>query len=142
MGADARSFASVILAAAGEGRRLAAGTPKASVRLLGRSLLDRSVDLFASIAEVAEIVIAAHADDLPRLREDDRLRDLRSRKVTGVVAGGRTRLESVACAFRATSAECSVVAVHDAARPLTPPAVIQRVLEEARTGGAAIAAAP
>lgn len=136
------SFASVILAAAGEGSRLGAGVRKAHFEIGGRSLLDWSIDLFTPLPEVREIVVALHPDDVAGDRGRDVFGRLRSRKVTAVVAGGATRSESVSRALAAVSDSAEVVAVHDAARPLTPEGVIRRVLETARDTGAAIAAAP
>jgi len=136
------SFASVILAAAGEGRRLGAGVPKAHVMLAGRSLLDRSLDIFSPLPEVREIVVALNPADVVGGLRETWLERLRPRKVTAVVAGGATRAESVGRALREVSRESEVVAVHDAARPLTPADVVRRVLAVARESGAAVAAAP
>ena len=59
------------------------------------------------------------------------------------MTGGRTRSESVREALQA-SGDGDPVIVHDAARPLAPPELFERALEELeRTGAdAAIAAAP
>jgi 2-C-methyl-D-erythritol 4-phosphate cytidylyltransferase/2-C-methyl-D-erythritol 2,4-cyclodiphosphate synthase len=136
------SFASIIVAAAGEGKRLRAGVRKAHVPILGRTLLDWSLDLFAPLSEVAEIVVALHPDDVEGEGGQRWLERLRSRKVTAVVAGGATRAESVRRALASVAETSEVVAVHDAARPMTPSAVVRLVLATARSTGAAIAAAP
>ena len=59
-----------------------------------------------------------------------------------VVAGGKTRAESVRNALARVSDECDWVLVHDAARPLVSAALVRRVLEGAKQTGAAIAALP
>ncbi len=57
-----------------------------------------------------------------------------------VVAGGATRRESVAAAFSAAAAAADFVVIHDAARPLVSAALIERTVQAAIDGGAAIAA--
>ena len=59
-----------------------------------------------------------------------------------VVAGGAERQYSVANGLAACSKAAEVVLVHDAARPLIRPAVIEAVIEAARAHGGAIAAVP
>ena len=60
-----------------------------------------------------------------------------------VVGGGPTRALSVFGAFQALEpADEDFIVIHDAARPCLPPAVLDRLLDLARDGGAAIAAVP
>ena len=54
-----------------------------------------------------------------------------------VVAGGATRSESVRLALDAVG-DAKFVLVHDAARPLTPPGLIARVVEALHAGHAAV----
>ncbi|HEY7121774.1 MAG TPA: 2-C-methyl-D-erythritol 4-phosphate cytidylyltransferase [Solirubrobacterales bacterium] len=128
-----RSSASAVIAAAGSGERLGAGGPKAFVELAGKSLLDWSLDAFKEAGIVTEIVVAA-----PPGHEEA----VAGRGVLAV-AGGAHRSESVANALELCGEE--VVVVHDAARPLVTPklinAVIERLLSD-EEAAAAIAAAP
>lgn len=55
-----------------------------------------------------------------------------------VVAGGATRRDSVAAALAATPAEFDIILVHDAARALTPPELIETVAEAVRSGHDAV----
>ena len=61
-------------------------------------------------------------------------------KLSAVVRGGETRSESVTNGVSNTSAECALVAVHDAARPLVHRDDRDRVVEVAADFGAAILA--
>src|SRR5437764_13865602 len=56
--------------------------------------------------------------------------------------GGRHRGESVANGLEDLPAECEIVVIHDAARPLVSTDTINRVIEEARKGNGAVAALP
>ncbi len=59
-----------------------------------------------------------------------------------VVAGGATRQESVINALRELSAGIEYVLIHDAARPLVSPRLIDACAAAARAHGAAVAALP
>jgi 2-C-methyl-D-erythritol 4-phosphate cytidylyltransferase len=77
----------------------------------------------------------ADAANPPRylMRADGRVR---------VVEGGARRQDSVANAFAAVPEDTDVVVIHDAARPFVDRATIERTIEAAASGGAAIAALP
>src|SRR5581483_7050474 len=59
-----------------------------------------------------------------------------------IAEGGRERFESVANALELLPTEADFVAVHDAARPCTPPALIDAVFTRAAQTGAALLAVP
>jgi 2-C-methyl-D-erythritol 4-phosphate cytidylyltransferase len=59
-----------------------------------------------------------------------------------LAAGGASRSESVAAGLETLREECSVVLIHDAARPFVERGVIDAVVSHARKGEAAIAAIP
>jgi 2-C-methyl-D-erythritol 4-phosphate cytidylyltransferase len=115
-----------ILAAAGSGERLGADRPKAFVRLGGLPLLAESLGRLESSDWVENIVIAAP----PGWEEPAILlaEELGAGKVSSCVAGGKSRAASVRAALSEVPDDASVVLVHDAARPLLPGEVIERVL--------------
>ena len=123
-----------IVAAAGSGLRLGADRPKALVPLGGRALVCWAVDALRA-GGVRDVVVAVPAEEQAAfamvLPTDVRL-----------VAGGETRTASVRAALEAAtrpgSRPADVVLVHDAARPLTPPAVVARVLAALAAGARAV----
>lgn len=116
----------VIVVAAGSGTRLDAGAPKAFVGIDGHTILRHALDgVFA--AEPMQVVVVA-----PEGYEGDALTELHAaagdRADLGrVVTGGATRQESVAAGLAALWGDVATVLVHDAARALTPPEVIDAV---------------
>ena len=69
--------------------------------------------------------------------------ELGAGKVSACVAGGETRADSVRAGLAEVPAEAAVVLVHDAARPLLPPEVVERVLAPLSDGwDGAVAALP
>jgi len=116
----------IIVVAAGSGTRLAAGAPKAFVGIDSRSILRHALDgVFA--AAPAQVVIVAPAG-FEGDAQTEMLAAARDRSDLGrVVTGGETRQESVAAGLAALWGDIEIVLVHDAARALTPPAVIDAV---------------
>lgn len=120
-----------VVPAAGSGERLGAGIPKAFCEIDGRTLLDRAVDGLLESGVVDHVVVA-----VPAARLDEAKRALGERAT--VVAGGADRTTSVSLALAALAGEPEFVLVHDAARALTPPALIVRVVDALRAGDNAV----
>jgi 2-C-methyl-D-erythritol 4-phosphate cytidylyltransferase len=119
-----------VVPAAGSGERLAAGAPKAFVNLTGRPMLEHALDGLRDSGVVDGIVVA-----VPPNRTDQ------AKLVFGgdavIVAGGMDRMESVRLALVAVG-DAEFVLVHDAARALTPPSLIVRVVRALQAGHAAV----
>ena len=115
-----------VLAAAGRGERLRSDRPKAFARLGGRPLLAESLERLEGSDWIERIVIAAP----PEWEEPSILvaEEIGAGKVSAVVTGGASRSESVRLALADVPEDAAVVLVHDAARPLVPEEVIERVL--------------
>lgn len=127
---------SAILAAGGRGTRFGGIRPKQLATLRGRPLLQHSLEAFLLSPSIDRVVVALPPDVAsapPAYLDDDR-------KPVEVVAGGERRQDSVANAFARVDGRTDVVVIHDAARPLVTPAVIERTVAEAIRSGAAIAA--
>lgn len=110
-----------IIVAAGMGERLGAGRPKAFVEIAGAALVVHAVRAFAAATSISGIVVVVPAQLL------DHARRILPGGVT-VTAGGDTRQESVSGGLGACSRDARVIAVHDAARPLISPRLIDRTV--------------
>lgn len=125
-----------LLVAAGEGRRLGAGQPKGLVGLAGRPLLWWSLEALLGCPAVSEVVVALPPAALEAAAE------LELPAGVKVVGGGESRSLSVRNAL-AAAGPGEVVVVHDAARPLVEPALVEAVVGAlGERFEAAIAAAP
>ncbi len=128
------TFSAVILAA-GRGERFGGRINKVLYPLGGRPLLEWSLRAFLE-AGVDEIVVVGRPAELAEVE----------RLVRGVaqgarlVPGGARRQDSSLAGVEAARGE--YVLVHDAARPLVTPELIQRVYREAMRAQAAIPAIP
>jgi len=128
-----RGDVAVLVPAAGAGVRLGPGSPKALRLLDGEPLLVHAVRRIAAARSVRLIVVAAPPADLDAVREL-----LRPVAPVTVVAGGAERQESVATALAAVPEDVEIVLVHDAARALTPPELIELVASAVRGGRPAV----
>ncbi|MCV7418029.1 2-C-methyl-D-erythritol 4-phosphate cytidylyltransferase [Mycolicibacterium litorale] len=119
-----------VVPAAGSGERLAAGAPKAFVNLAGRPMLERAIAGLRESGVVDSIVVA-----VPPNRTDE------AKLVFGgealIVSGGADRTESVSLALAAVG-DADFVLVHDAARALTPPSLVVRVVRALEAGHGAV----
>ena len=115
-----------ILVAAGRGERLGSDQPKAFVKLHDLPLLAepmRRLDESEWIDAVVVVVPPGWEEPAILLAEE-----LGCAKVCASVAGGVTRADSVRAGLAEVPNDAAAVLVHDAARPLVPEAVIERVL--------------
>jgi 2-C-methyl-D-erythritol 4-phosphate cytidylyltransferase len=114
--------AAALLLAAGKGKRLGAGEPKALVRLGGRPLIAYSVETVEKCPEIRGFLVVA-----PPGRVDDLRESAASPKLLGTVPGGESRQESVRQGLQAPAEAFDEVLCHDVARPLASPELFSAV---------------
>ena len=122
---------SVVLLAAGRGQRFGSNTPKQWTRLGGKLVLAHSIDRFSQDPRCQQIVLVVSEDKVIAATA------LNGDKIQ-VVSGGATREASTAAGLAAVRNDCEHVLIHDAARPLIPLAVIDRLLDACAHGARAI----
>lgn len=121
-----------MIPAAGRGERLGDAGPKAFVELCGRPLLAWSLLAFERCEQVDRVVVAAPPGG------EQRVRELAAAATPGLdlvsVPGGASRSHSVRAAL-AEAEGAEVVCVHDAARPLVTPDLVERSLAQLESWG-------
>ena len=131
---------SVIIPAAGAGRRFGLNGNKVFQQIGGRPLFMLALEVFSSRQDVCQIQLVVSVDDIEQVTEQFD-RDIASARVA-IVSGGATRSESVRNALGGVSDEAELVCVHDAVRPCVAQEWINDVFAEAAKTGAAILAYP
>lgn len=139
-----------IIPAAGCGARVGLGRNKILAPLCGKPLLHWTLQALLDCAEVGstpgndwiltEILVAARREEWSILSEIISELAPQNSCLMRLVEGGQTRQQSVSNAAHVASAD--LLLIHDAARPLISPQVIERVARAALQSGAAIAALP
>ena len=129
----------VLIPAGGRGERAGPGGPKQFRTIAGVPMLLRAVRPFAQHPRVHQLVVALPPESLDA--PPAWLTDLLGERLS-IVAGGATRHDSVANALDALDPACTIVLVHDAARPFVTAEEIDPVIAAAAAGIGAIVAVP
>ena len=116
-----------MILAAGRSERLG-NVDKLWVSLNGKPLIQWSIEAFDAASEISAITLVTRKETLDRLSEIVSLLDIR--KPVSIVMGGATRMESVQNACMGIDAP--YIAVHDGARPMITPKLIDSVCNAAR----------
>jgi 2-C-methyl-D-erythritol 4-phosphate cytidylyltransferase len=126
---------SVIVVAAGEGKRFGGAKPYALLK--GKPILEWSLGAFEAHEDVAEVILV--------LRDDSRKKVYSGRytKIVSVVKGGEKRQDSVLSGFRQIDpTKVEKVLVHDGVRPLVSSELIGRIIEAVQEKEAVVPAVP
>ena len=126
-----------VIVAAGTASRMG-GIDKVMAQLAGEPMIKRTVRTFQECDAISEIVIVTRPDLIIPITNLTSGMD----KVKAVVAGGKSRQESVGLGLNALSDKIKLAAIHDGARPLITWQVIDRAVRAAHSYGAAAPAIP
>ena len=126
------TFAGAVIVAGGLGKRM--GRPKQLLPLAGKPVLLRTVEAFAHIPCIKQIVVVTSAENREVLKKH-------FPNLT-FAAPGQTRLGSVINGVSVLDSRVQAVAVHDGARPLVNPQAVVRCLQSGFETGAAVLAVP
>ncbi|PIC70460.1 2-C-methyl-D-erythritol 4-phosphate cytidylyltransferase [Sporosarcina sp. P16b] len=127
----------VMIPAAGSGKRMGAGQNKLFLKIGEHSILYHTVSVFKEDPNCEEIIMAVKPEEQAVIEEI--LQPHQHVKPITFVKGGGERQNSVAACISAYKGK-SIVLVHDAARPFLNSAIITKLVHTANEKGAAIAA--
>jgi 2-C-methyl-D-erythritol 4-phosphate cytidylyltransferase len=128
-----------LVVAGGKGTRFGSDRPKQFLELDDIPLIIHTLRQFERSQAIAEVIVVLPVAETGNFQS--LIAEFELRKISGIVAGGHSRAQSVKNGLAAISG-AEIVAVHDGVRPLVTPAEIDSVVEAARDSGAAILVAP
>ncbi len=134
-----KHFTSALILAGGSSTRMG-GVSKQFVDIDGVPVVAWTALAFEEADCIHEIIIVAKADELELYSNFASAYNIT--KPLRVVSGGKTRQESAKCGIDAVDDKAEFVAIHDAARCLITPDMIDRVCHAAYLRGAATLALP
>ena len=126
-----------VIVAAGSASRMG-GIDKVMAPLGGEPMIVRTVRAFQQCDAISEIVIVTREDLIQTIAGLTR----EMPKVIAIVAGGKTRQESVHLGLNVLSGNVKLAAIHDGARPFITWQLIDWVVRTANAYGAAAPAIP
>jgi len=127
-----------VIVAAGSGSRF--GRPKQLAELAGAPMVSWSIRTFARMPEIVDIVVVTEPELIDPVQAV--ATQVAGLKLSGVVAGGATRQQSVYEGLSRLPARCHGVLVHDGARPLIRANDVREGMRRVREGVGAVMAAP
>lgn len=130
---------SVVVVAAGTASRMQ-GIDKVLAPLGGIPILVRTLQVFQAHPDVVEIVVVTREDLLVEI--SNLCKEYSLDKVCKIVVGGAERTLSVRAGLRQVNREAQLIAIHDGARPFLTHSVLDEVLHQAASSGAAAPAVP
>lgn len=121
------TFTSVIIVAAGSGRRLNSTLPKQFLNINGKPLLARTITSLLKVPQLNELILVVSADYIG----SDALQKCLPVK-TGIpvkiISGGDHRQDSVFNGLKALDTRAQIVAIHDGARPFADPILVAETI--------------
>lgn len=132
---------SVLIPAAGQGKRMETSMKKPYLMLLDKPILSHTIERFEQNSVIDEIFIIVDESDFTICNKRV-IAPFRFRKVRGLVAGGETRQVSVYNGIRTLSEDVDFVIVHDGVRPFLNDEIIFKCIEAAAEFGASVSAVP
>ncbi len=130
-----------VVTAGGTGSRLKSPVPKQFIPILEIPLIVHTLRAFERSPIIDHVILVLPERDRSKLGQNE-LVHFELRKVKTVVSGGPTRQASVANGLEAIQENPSYVAIHDAARCLVTPLLIQRAVEACKGWDGAIVGLP
>ncbi len=130
-----KPFVTAIIVGAGNGTRMG-GKNKALIKIGDKSAFRLVAEAFLTSVTVDEIVVVCR-DEAEMMAE---VSDLKAKPIRYTL-GGRTRAESVMNGIKAAKG-ANFYCIHDCARPLVTPDIIDSVVSAAFKSGAATACGP
>lgn len=123
-----------IIVAGGSGKRFGSAKPKQFLLLQKKPMFLWSILAFKKIKQCKQIILVVPKDKELELKKYKKLYNI------DIVCGGKERYNSVINGITCIKDNIDIVAVHDGARPLVTPKIINDVLIKANKYGCAIAA--
>ncbi|MBF0122444.1 MAG: 2-C-methyl-D-erythritol 4-phosphate cytidylyltransferase [Candidatus Omnitrophica bacterium] len=130
----------VIIPAAGSGERMKVDVPKVFLKIGDWPVIVHALDAFEKCSLIDGIILVGPEEHLKAL--EGIVREAGFKKIRRVVAGGATRTQSVRHGLKALDKDVDVVLVHDGARPLVTPAIIEESIKACSVSGAVVVAVP
>lgn len=136
----------VLVPAAGMGRRMGASVNKQYLDLAGQPILAHTLQLFQQHPAIDSICLVLPEEEIPYCRTHV-VERYAIDKVERIVVGGAERQDSVLNGLRALeeggdAADDDLVLVHDGARPLFDAQLIPQLLEKIRQHGGCVVGVP
>lgn len=126
---------SVVVPAAGHGRRMMTSVSKQHLLIADKPVLVHTLTAFEQCDAIDEVILVVAQDEVDWIRERY-INMYALKKVKSIIVGGETRQASVREGLKLTNELADIVLIHDGARPFVDEEMIERVILGAKKYGA------
>lgn len=126
-----RPYCTVIIVAAGKGRRMGTEISKQFLILGNLPVLVHTLKKFQNCDKIDEIIIVTGKDCISYCQKEF-VEKYHITKVSQIIAGGKERQDSVYNGLKAVNEKTKIVAVHDGVRPFVKITDIEKTIKEAQ----------
>lgn len=123
-----------LIVAGGKGKRMGENINKLFLKLKGKAILAHTLQVFENSPLIDSIVLVAASCDISYC-ESEIVSKYDIKKLSKIVAGGAERQQSVLNGLNAIT-DCSIVLIHDGARPFVSEKIINEGIKYAKMYGA------
>ncbi|MFP4662533.1 MAG: 2-C-methyl-D-erythritol 4-phosphate cytidylyltransferase [Halanaerobiales bacterium] len=128
-----------VIPAAGQGKRMKSKINKQFLQLSEHPVLAHTISVFINNNKIDQIILVVHSDELDYCKENiiNNFFDQDDQRIK-IIAGGKTRRESVYAGLKAFSPAIDYVLIHDGARPLLSQGLLDKVIDSLNSYDAVI----
>lgn len=130
-----------IIVAAGKSRRMNSAVSKQFIFIGGKPILAHTIDAFEKSSLIDKIVLVINGAEIEKCKKII-VNKYNYKKLMKIVPGGKERQNSVFNGLKALPSETNLVAIHDGARFLITPDIIDRAVRDAYDSNGVIVAMP
>ena len=130
-------YCSVIIAAAGQGKRMQSEINKQYIKLINKPILAYTIEAFEKIEDVKEIVVVVAKDEID-LCLHSVIQPYGFKKIKKIVEGGKERQDSIYQGLQGLSQKTEIILIHDGARPFVQEEEIKKSIHVASVEGACV----
>lgn len=131
---------SVIIVAAGSGKRMKLDINKQYIKIKEKEVVAHTIEAFYQNPNIDEIIVCIKKEEEEFFREN--IIDKYQYKNIKIAYGGAERQDSINNGLKQINDDCSVVLIHDGARPFIDNSVIDKSIEAAKEKGAVVVGVP
>jgi len=135
------SNTSVIIVAAGKGKRMNISVNKQFIDISGKPLIARTIEKFQNLKFINEIIVVVGEDEIDYCKKNI-IERYNFTKVSKIIAGGSERQESVYNGIKNVNSSSEIIMIHDGARPFIPDDIVYNAIEETKKNDATVVAVP
>lgn len=131
---------SVIIVAAGSGKRMNTDINKQFIKLNGKEMIARTIEVFINNKNIDETVVCIREEEKDFFIKN--IVDKYNFNNIKIAYGGKERQDSIYNGLKEVSTSCNIVLIHDGARPFVDSQTIDKSIQVAREKKAVVVGVP